>query len=79
MAFFMFNPKERDFFAKLSSPWYIEHKNNDRFEVVYRLEIIRNQIRKWEIEIADYKKEKENLGRYCHHHHHHFSVISPSF
>ena len=54
----MFNSEERKFLAKLSSPWYIEHKNNDRFEVVYRLEIIRNQIRKWEIEIADYKTQE---------------------
>ena len=63
-----YNHDERVFFAQLNCPRYIEDKNNNRFDVVDRLEFIRNKIRNCEIQIDDYIKEKENLGRYCHHH-----------
>ena len=55
---------EREFFAKLNFPWYIEDNNNNRFEVVEKLEFIRDKIRKIEITIAKEFKEKEELERY---------------
>ena len=55
---------EREFFAKLNFPWYIEDNNNNRFEVVEQLEFIRDKIRKIEITIAKEIKEKKELERY---------------
>ena len=55
---------EREFFAKLNFPWYIEDNNNNRFEVVEKLEFIRDKIRKIEITIAKEIKEKKELERY---------------
>ena len=55
---------ESEFFAKLNFPWYIEDNNNNRFEVVEKLEFIRNKIRKIEITIAKEIKEKKELERY---------------
>ena len=55
---------EREFFAKLNFPWYIEDNNNNRFEVVEKLEFIREKIRKIEITIAKEIKEKKELERY---------------
>ena len=55
---------EREFFAKFNFPWYIEDNNNNRFEVVEKLEFIRDKIRKIEIKIAKEIKEKKELERY---------------
>ena len=55
---------EREFFAKLNFPWYIEDNNSNCFEVVDKLEFIRNKIRKCEITIAKEIKEKKELERY---------------
>ena len=57
-----YNHDERVFFTQLNCPRYIEDKNNNRFDVVDRLEFIRNKIRNCKIQIDDYIKEKENLG-----------------
>ena len=37
---------ESEFLAKLNFPWFIEDNNNNRFEVVEKLEFIRDKIRK---------------------------------
>ena len=55
---------ESEFFAKLNFPWFIEDNNNNRFEVVEKLEFIRDKIRKIEIKIAKEIKEKKELERY---------------
>ena len=55
---------EREFFAKFNFPWYIEDNNNNRFEVVEKLEFIREKIRNIEITIKKEIKEKEELTRY---------------
>ena len=55
---------ESEVFAKLNFPWYIEDNNNNRFEVVEKLEFIREKIRKIEITIAKEIKEKKELERY---------------
>ena len=55
---------ESEFFAKLNFPWFIRFNNNNRFEVVEKLECMREKIRNIEIAIAKEIKEKEEIERY---------------
>ena len=55
---------ESEFFAKLNFPWFIRDNNNNRFEVVEKLEFIREKIRNIEITIKKEIKEKGELTRY---------------
>ena len=55
---------ESEFFAKLNFPFFIRFHNNNRFEVVEKLEAMREKIRNIEIAIAKEIKEKEEIERY---------------